>query len=216
MQNHVKDMLQQNRKYCHVEDEDGLNALHWACLRGMNDMLALLLLYGADPAKASPRGWTGLHYASIWGHVDVLGTLIDTHRIDVNATNSQGETALVICCLMGHHDAVKLLLYRGLASATLPHQPPKRSPSHQAKQQLRQCKRNLAKARTAQDRADYTKMLVDYKAIKATLNDYERVHALREERYAYTSLAGSTILHRVARDLHQDVFEEIMEFVFSM
>lgn len=214
---HVASMLKQCRDYCHVEDEDGIGALHLACLRGLNDMAKLLISCGADPALASPRGWTALHYASIWGHVDVLNTLIDTGRVDVGATNSQGETALAICCLMGHQEAVSVLLHRGLTNAASPLRTSRGSlAAKYTSQELRQCKRKLAKARSVQDKAAYATLLMDYKAIKATLDNFDRVQVLRESREDGALGKGHTVLHCVSRDLYDDAFEGIMQYVFSM
>ena len=54
-------------------------------------------------------GWTALHLASFWGHIDCVKTLIRAGAA-VDQRDVEGRTALHMACLYGEAEAVKVLL----------------------------------------------------------------------------------------------------------
>ncbi|GBF67164.1 ankyrin repeat protein [Trichophyton mentagrophytes] len=60
---------------------------------------ALLPLLRADPALAARQdehGYSLLHAAASYNHLDLLRTLIDEFKVDVNLTDEDGETCLFV------------------------------------------------------------------------------------------------------------------------
>ena len=58
--------------------------------------------------------WTALHFASDSGHLAVVTHLVNAGA-DVNVTEDDGETPLMLACSGGHLDVVKLLVGRQAA-----------------------------------------------------------------------------------------------------
>jgi len=56
--------------------------------------------------------WTPLHYASFYGHLDVVSLLLQA-KADVNAVDGKGGTALHLAAGCGHAATVKALLEAG-------------------------------------------------------------------------------------------------------
>ena len=54
--------------------------------------------------------FTGLHYASIFGLVEVLRALTKMDSVDINGMDETGATPLIWAAMSGHEAAVKLLL----------------------------------------------------------------------------------------------------------
>lgn len=71
-----------------------------------------LLLNGADPKVADPRGETALHYAVFRGHTEVIDSLIK-HGADVNAQTESGYTPLHNAVFQKNPKATFLLLRAG-------------------------------------------------------------------------------------------------------
>jgi ankyrin repeat protein len=71
-----------------------------------------LLSVGADVNATNDRGWTSLHLASLWGHMQVLKELLE-HGADIESTTSYGRTPLHFACASGHLAVVNELLSRG-------------------------------------------------------------------------------------------------------
>ncbi|CAJ0576993.1 unnamed protein product, partial [Mesorhabditis spiculigera] len=64
------------------------------------------------------RGYTALHLAVLWGHVDVVRHLLQHPKLDIEAQTSAGDkklNALIIACGTGQLDMVKLLVEDGKA-----------------------------------------------------------------------------------------------------
>lgn len=80
-------------------------ALCEAAKRGLEDVAAALLEFGADPwEKEGLRGWTALHFAAWEGNAEVAELLMRAGA-DPNATNAAGATPL--------HFAAKARPHRG-------------------------------------------------------------------------------------------------------
>jgi ankyrin repeat protein len=65
----------------------------WACAYGYNDVVALLLDDGVDPAFSAGVDMTGLHLAAHEGHLDTVKLLL-AHSAPLEAMNSYGGTVL--------------------------------------------------------------------------------------------------------------------------
>lgn len=89
----------------------GTCAIHYFCVNGMTDVLADVL--GDSSFKMvdirSLGGRTGLHFASGYGHVETVCSLLD-HGADLNASDGHGNTPLHYACEMGMTAVVKILL----------------------------------------------------------------------------------------------------------
>jgi hypothetical protein len=72
-----------------------------------------LLRKGANANAKDRGGWTPLHWAAFWGHVDVAKLLLE-HGADVNAKESVYDaTPLHVAAATGHADVARLLLEHG-------------------------------------------------------------------------------------------------------
>ena len=88
-----------------------------AAVEGDAETLKELLRDGIDsvpclPDAANVIGQTSMHFASMWGHPDVVSVLLDAGA-NVNVENDDGYTPLVFAVRKGHADVVQVLLERG-------------------------------------------------------------------------------------------------------
>ncbi|MBA3954065.1 ankyrin repeat domain-containing protein [Candidatus Dependentiae bacterium] len=87
---------------------------HDACLQkaayeGNTKLVELLLKKGAYP-YVTTDGTFPLVAASEKGHTDIVELLLNTPKIDPNAQDQHGDTALIKACAFGHNGIVKLLI----------------------------------------------------------------------------------------------------------
>ena len=88
-------------------------ALTIVCGKGSTYISNLLLNAGANPNITDGEGFTCIHHAANGGcSKKVFETLIK-HGADVNATNKNNRTALMIACNMGNVDAIDVILNAG-------------------------------------------------------------------------------------------------------
>lgn len=57
-------------------NEDGLTALHQCCIDDNEEMLQLLLDFGANPNAEDSEKWTPLHAAATCAHLHLIRNLI--------------------------------------------------------------------------------------------------------------------------------------------
>ena len=57
-----------------------------------------------------PRGFTGLHGAAYFGCLEIIVTLLETNNWDAQATDFNGNTAIMWAARAGHGEVVKVLL----------------------------------------------------------------------------------------------------------
>jgi ankyrin repeat protein len=56
------------------------------------------------------QGWTALHYAAQRGYSNLIATLIELGKADVNATTTNGEVPIMTAVIHGHVDAAESIL----------------------------------------------------------------------------------------------------------
>jgi len=93
-----------------IEDRQK-TALHLAVAHGRDDIIELLLYFGANAMARSDGSWMPLHNACEQGSVKVVRILL-TAGADVNAKLLNGKTPLHIAAQFGHLDVVTCLLER--------------------------------------------------------------------------------------------------------
>ncbi|XP_064611198.1 protein phosphatase 1 regulatory subunit 16A-like isoform X2 [Liolophura sinensis] len=91
----VKMLLQQNVSP-DVTNEDGLTALHQCCIDNSEEMLQVLLQYGANVNARDTELWTPLHAAATCGHINLCKYLIDAGA-ELLAVNADGNMPYDIC-----------------------------------------------------------------------------------------------------------------------
>ncbi|KAK0438163.1 uncharacterized protein EV420DRAFT_1769796 [Desarmillaria tabescens] len=74
---------------------DALTPIMLAAGIGNEDILRILLERGDDPDAATPKGIMALHCASMYGHSRIVEILLMTGRVDINAVDHLGYTALM-------------------------------------------------------------------------------------------------------------------------
>ena len=101
--------------YVNAQDTGGATALWLACSYRQYDSAKILLEAGSNPNIATTNRNTSLH-AAVSGQVycskNLIQTLID-HGVDVNATNKNNTTALMLVCEKGIKGAINILLNAG-------------------------------------------------------------------------------------------------------
>ena len=94
-------------------NKDNETALLIACMHGKIDAINVLLEAGADTNITETYGHTCLHKAVNANCDEQTVQAIIDHGADVNATNKDNETALLIACMNGETDAINVLLEAG-------------------------------------------------------------------------------------------------------
>ena len=102
-----------NKAYVDVQDLDGKTALFIACVSSQQNSVQILLEAAANPNIASAAGLTSLHAAVFGGCSKKVIRALIKHGADVNATNKDNATALMIACEKGNKEAINVLLNAG-------------------------------------------------------------------------------------------------------
>ncbi len=87
----------------------GTGALTHAMILGQEEIVKLLILYGADLNAKNMQGWTPLMWATECGRTKVVRMLLN-HGADALAKDHDGDTALMIAAYHGNEEIVKSLL----------------------------------------------------------------------------------------------------------
>ena len=77
-------------------NEDGLTALHQCCIDDSEEMMKVLVDYGADVNATDTEKWTPLHAAATCGHLHLVKFLID-RGADLLAVNADGNMPYDLC-----------------------------------------------------------------------------------------------------------------------
>ncbi|EFQ30852.1 uncharacterized protein GLRG_05996 [Colletotrichum graminicola M1.001] len=81
-----------------AQDIEGHTALHFAVQRGNTEMIKLLLGKHANVTLKDAQGYAALHHAVERKDASIMNLIVDTlerSRLDVNAKDNEGKTALV-------------------------------------------------------------------------------------------------------------------------
>ncbi|KAI2808497.1 hypothetical protein RDWZM_005766 [Blomia tropicalis] len=95
-----------------IPDDNGLTPILWAAFNGQLVSLNLLHTHGADPHYKGPSGENALSMASANGHTHVVKALLGL-GVNVNATDEDGNTALMYAAYKDHKSCVQELLDHG-------------------------------------------------------------------------------------------------------
>ncbi|MGB1593939.1 MAG: ankyrin repeat domain-containing protein, partial [Promethearchaeia archaeon] len=90
-------------------DADRNTPVHWAAVKGHNEILQWLIQQNFPVTTANKDGDTPLHWAASGGHDIAASYLIDAGA-DVWARNHDKTTPLHFACAEGHFDVVQLLV----------------------------------------------------------------------------------------------------------
>ena len=109
----VVQMIIDHGAHVNIANKNGLTALMIACERGNIDVINVLLEAGSDPDITDASGNTCLQCSVLQGcSIEVLQTIID-HGAQVNATNKNGQTALMMASDCGYLNGINMLLRAG-------------------------------------------------------------------------------------------------------
>lgn len=95
----------------HAVDVREKTCLHMAASHGREDIVEMLISYGADVNAKSDGGWRPIHNACEKGSEKIVRILLD-HSADVNAKLLNGATPLHLAAQGGFEDVVRCLLER--------------------------------------------------------------------------------------------------------
>ncbi|XP_056149835.1 ankyrin repeat domain-containing protein 45 [Lampris incognitus] len=89
-------------------DEMGRNALFAACSLGRSAIVRELVKHGARLNKCTARGYSPLHCATCWGHLETVKTLLDLGA-NPQAKNFRGERPVDVAKRYSHTDCADCL-----------------------------------------------------------------------------------------------------------
>ncbi|KAB0795416.1 hypothetical protein PPYR_12255 [Photinus pyralis] len=91
-------------------DSHKRNILHYSACKGLVN-LSKMLCEEKDTVIAKDRNeWTPLHFASYYGHLDVVDLLLSTTKENVNYVEKKGRTPLMLAAEKGYTEVLELLL----------------------------------------------------------------------------------------------------------
>lgn len=93
-----------------AKDREGSTALFRAAKIGAEDVIKVLLEFGADPNIVNRDDISPLVIAAHRGYLDVVDELLKYDQIDVNVQDSRGRTALMVACSEDRKAVVRRLL----------------------------------------------------------------------------------------------------------
>ena len=96
-----------------ADNSSGETPLMMAALKGEFELARKLI---AKDAAVNKTGWTPLHYAATAGDVKMISLLIENHAF-IDAESPNRSTPLMMACMYGSPDAVRLLLAEGADTA---------------------------------------------------------------------------------------------------
>lgn len=82
------------------------------CISGYTPIAEFLIQNGADPNVKDSHGWTPLHRAVLWEHIQIVKLLLRSNA-DPNAADEDGFTPLHIAAKWDHFESAKLLIDKG-------------------------------------------------------------------------------------------------------
>lgn len=112
----LKALLEGNPKLISVADQNCRQPLHWACSGGHRDVVVYLMkcavaIEGTVDLNCPDDGdQTPLHISTSSGHLHIVVLLLQMEICDVNAINSQHQTALFLCATKNWIEIAEVLL----------------------------------------------------------------------------------------------------------
>nr|CAD7426767.1 unnamed protein product [Timema monikensis] len=103
-----------------VLDNEGFDSLYHVVKNGQLNLVRFLVKKGAVIDNVYSEGNTIIHIATENNHLDVLEYLVNIKKVDVNATNIRGETALNIAINKSYLNISQFLAWKGGQPTTLP------------------------------------------------------------------------------------------------
>ena len=88
-----------------------------ACKYGDLDLVADLVLSGADVNATDASGFSPLHAACASGRADIVSALVKSHHANIDVVDRDGSSPLHIACYHGHFDAASSLVNLGARSS---------------------------------------------------------------------------------------------------
>ena len=103
----------ENKKLVNEPDAVGWTPLHWACSKGHNQVVRMLLANAADPNLATEAdGWTAAHDAARRGNQDALRQIQQAGG-NIERASSSGTRPLHYAVQYGQSKAVQWMLQEG-------------------------------------------------------------------------------------------------------
>ncbi|CAC5358040.1 unnamed protein product [Mytilus coruscus] len=95
-----------------LSNKEGESPLHFACQKGYEDVVTLLLKHGASINHCNENGLTPFHLACSNGNKNIVELVIKAGAI-VKKYNETGHLPLLLACYDGHNDIALVLLANG-------------------------------------------------------------------------------------------------------
>ena len=108
----AKIILQQHPEYLNATEAGAHTPLHVAVFDGRTEMVAWLIVSGANVNAADVCGWTPLHTAASRGEIPAAKLLIGK-AADINFKDRTGQTPLRLAVKYKHEDLAEWLRQQG-------------------------------------------------------------------------------------------------------
>lgn len=109
----VKVILQEFPEAIHIRDGEGKTPIHSAALGGATEVVNELITQGADPHTITNNKKTILHYTAQSGDEISTLSIISKFKVDINAKDFEGKTALFLAATYGSIEVFFVLLEKG-------------------------------------------------------------------------------------------------------
>ncbi|XP_046393207.1 BRCA1-associated RING domain protein 1-like isoform X2 [Ischnura elegans] len=109
----VKNVSDTARKAANKRNAKGETPLQVACKKGILKQVQELIANGANPNVKDNFGWTPLHEAIQYSHIEIVKELIEKGRASVNTPGGENCTPLHKAVALNILEAIKLLLKYG-------------------------------------------------------------------------------------------------------
>jgi len=106
-------LLKLNNKTIDISNVNGDSPLFIAVEKQNMDIIKLLVNAGANVSKSNLKGWTPLHSCAYNGFTEGLDYILSQKTVKIDATNEDGNTALMLSVIEGHEASVASLLAAG-------------------------------------------------------------------------------------------------------
>ena len=97
----------------HMTDNDRWTSLHFSAKSGSYNLFKFFADKGTDIHLKTVTGFTCLHLAASYGHLNLCRKLIKKHGFDVHLTDNEGFTALHCSAECGSYELIKLFADKG-------------------------------------------------------------------------------------------------------